>query len=89
MSRPPKLDELTSGRRDELRAALREIDHRLREYPEPNPRVTIEQAWRDVDGHPGKFNAWVDGYVAGLVERVPDLVDDTIKSIERIREGLS
>ncbi len=88
MSRPPKVDELTSARRDELRAAVREIDHRLRDYPEPNPRNTIEEAWRSVDGHPDKFRAWVDGYVAGLTERVPDLVADTIKSIERIRDGL-
>ena len=88
MSRPPKLGELTTVRREELRAALREVDHRLRAYPDPNPRVVLEEVCRDLHGHPGEFRAWVAGYCAGLVQTVPDLVDDTMKAIERIRDGL-
>ncbi len=88
MSRPRDLEELTQVRRDELLVALREIEQRLRVCPEPNPRVVLGDVCRDLHGHPGEFRAWVEGYCVGLVQTVPDLVDDTLKSIERIRDGL-
>ncbi|MCP4871609.1 MAG: hypothetical protein GY898_23110 [Proteobacteria bacterium] len=88
MSRPRQLTELTAGRRQELLVALREVEQRLKAYPEPNPRPVLEDACRALGGHPDRFRAWVDGYTAGLVQKVPDLVDDTLRSIARIAEGL-
>ena len=88
MSCPRKLDELTNPRRAELIDALRECAQRLQMYPEPNPVEVLERAYEKLDGHPAEFRAWVDGYSEGLRQRLPELIDDTMKSIARVRDGL-
>ncbi len=86
MSRQPKMGELTT--RDELLMALHEIEQRLRKHGDPNPRVALEEVCRDLHGHPEEFRAWVSGYYLGLVHTDPYLLGDTLKSAERIRDGL-
>ncbi len=88
MSGPRKLDELTRSRREEICSALRECAQRLQEHPGPNVHDVLTDAYVRRDGHPAEFRAWVDGYTEGLQQRLPDLVDDTMKCIARIRDGL-